>query len=180
VREAVIEAAQRLFAEKGIHGVSVREIAREVGVSHTLLHLYFGGKDEIVRSVLAGYDGRFADNIASAVEVDAAVGETFRALARDPEWVRVLAAALVEGIIPARVPGEAKAPRALVERAGTKRDDPDAIDPRVLSAAISALVLGWAVAGDWLRDSVGIDDLSGEQVSDEIARLLERLVRDCV
>ena len=178
VREAVITVARRLFAERGIHAVSVREIAREVGVSHTLLHLYFGSKEEIVRQVLGSYDGRFADNLMSAQNVDQAVGDTFRALARDKELVRVLAAALVEGIVPQRIEAEALAQRAFVQRLESLAGEPK-FDPRVVSALFGALAIGWAVAGDWLSAAVESPAEDSDKLVGQLAELLEHIVRNC-
>jgi AcrR family transcriptional regulator len=178
VREAVVAAACRLFAERGIHAVSVREIAREVGVSHTLLHLYFGSKEEIVRQVLDPYDGQFAVELAKAPRVDEAVGHVFRQLANDRDLTRVLAAALVEGIVPDRIDTEAATPVGLVERLQAQRESDDGVDPRVLSVVMSATAIGWAVAGDWLAETVGLEG-DREAVVDQVAAVLEKIVRDC-
>ncbi|PZX11316.1 TetR family transcriptional regulator [Palleronia aestuarii] len=43
-RAALLDAARTLFAEKGYDGVSVSEIGRRAGVSHTLINGYFNGK----------------------------------------------------------------------------------------------------------------------------------------
>jgi AcrR family transcriptional regulator len=39
-------AARRLFAERGVNGVTVREIAQAAGVTHGLVHRYFGTKED--------------------------------------------------------------------------------------------------------------------------------------
>lgn len=43
-REAILDVAERLFAEHGFHGVTVREVARKAHVDSALLHYYFGTK----------------------------------------------------------------------------------------------------------------------------------------
>ena len=53
VRKALISAAARCFAERGIGAVSVREIAKEAGVNHGLVHRHFGSKDGLVHETLA-------------------------------------------------------------------------------------------------------------------------------
>lgn len=178
VKEAVIIAARRLFAERGIHAVSVREIAREVGVSHTLLHLYFGSKEDIVRQVLSSYDERFAAHIAESPDIATAVGDVFRAVAADRELVRVLAAALVEGIVPHRIEAEADAQRALVDRLHDRSDVE--LDPRVLSCLIASTAIGWAVAADWLRESVGLEGMDEDGLRNAMSDTLEHMVRECI
>ena len=46
-REQILDAALRVFSEKGFAGASVRDIAREVGVTEGLLYHYFESKDQL-------------------------------------------------------------------------------------------------------------------------------------
>lgn len=52
VTERICDAARQLFAERGFHGATTREIARVADVSETLLFRYYGNKaalfDEVV------------------------------------------------------------------------------------------------------------------------------------
>lgn len=50
-RNAIVEAAIALFAERGFHGATMREIAQHAGVSQGLLHHHFGGKDGLWKLV---------------------------------------------------------------------------------------------------------------------------------
>ncbi len=50
-RQAILEAAERLFAERGYVGTSVAEIAREARVSLKTVHAVFGTKAEVLRSL---------------------------------------------------------------------------------------------------------------------------------
>ncbi len=43
-RDAILDAAEQLFAEHGLDGVTVREITKEAGVDVALAHYYFGTK----------------------------------------------------------------------------------------------------------------------------------------
>jgi AcrR family transcriptional regulator len=47
-REQLLAAAERLFAERGFTGVSVRMIAAEAGVNWSLVGYYFRGKDRLL------------------------------------------------------------------------------------------------------------------------------------
>jgi AcrR family transcriptional regulator len=51
-RERVLDAAEQLFAEKGLHGVSTREITRQAGANISAINYYFGGKEGLVLAVL--------------------------------------------------------------------------------------------------------------------------------
>lgn len=46
-REIILLAAQKLFSEKGIAGISMRDIAKEAGVSVGFIYRYFPGQTEI-------------------------------------------------------------------------------------------------------------------------------------
>lgn len=50
-RDRILTAAERLFSEAGIDGVSMREIAAEAGVQLALISYYFGTKQELYRAV---------------------------------------------------------------------------------------------------------------------------------
>ena len=53
--DVLLLTAQRLFAEKGIDGVSMREIAREAGQRNTsALHYHFGSKEALMQAILQG------------------------------------------------------------------------------------------------------------------------------
>ena len=59
-RQAILETALRLFAERGYIGVRVEDIAREAGISRATFYKHFAERDEI----LAGLFGRLLDNAA--------------------------------------------------------------------------------------------------------------------
>lgn len=53
-KAALISAAERLFAEKGLGGVSVRDITLAAGArNQSALHYHFGSMDELIREVFA-------------------------------------------------------------------------------------------------------------------------------
>lgn len=51
-RAKIVDAAMQVFADQGFQGLSLRQIAEAVGVSHTLLRHHFGTKDAILQAVL--------------------------------------------------------------------------------------------------------------------------------
>jgi len=52
MRRTVLETALNAFAEHGYDGTSVRDLARQVGVSHNLVHHYYGSKWELWQAAL--------------------------------------------------------------------------------------------------------------------------------
>ena len=51
-RERILDAAERLFAERGFDGTSVRDVTAEAGVNLAAVHYHFGSKDVLFAAVL--------------------------------------------------------------------------------------------------------------------------------
>lgn len=54
-REQLLKVALELFAERGIRGATIREIAAAAGVAEGLVYHYFPGKKGLVRAVIERY-----------------------------------------------------------------------------------------------------------------------------
>ena len=65
-RERLCEAAERLFAERGIEAVTMRQLAAELGVSPMTPYRYFQDKDDILAAIRAQGFNRFADALEAA------------------------------------------------------------------------------------------------------------------
>lgn len=51
-RTKILDTAEKLFANNGVAAVSLREINAAAGVSPSVLHYHFGGRDELVATML--------------------------------------------------------------------------------------------------------------------------------
>ena len=51
--EQLLDAAERLFSQRGFHGVALKDVASEVGVHHTLVNYYFDDKQKLFDEVFA-------------------------------------------------------------------------------------------------------------------------------
>jgi len=51
-REQIFETAVCLFAQRGYHGTSMREIARAVGIKESSIYNHFNGKSSIMQAIL--------------------------------------------------------------------------------------------------------------------------------
>jgi AcrR family transcriptional regulator len=66
-RGEIVEAAKRVFAEKGYDGSSLRAVARAAGVDPALVHHYFDGKaDLFVTAMALPFDPRTVKRAASS------------------------------------------------------------------------------------------------------------------
>lgn len=51
-KEKILDAAERLFAERGVDAVSVRAVCEAAGVNLALAHYHFGARLDLIRDVL--------------------------------------------------------------------------------------------------------------------------------
>lgn len=98
--DQILTAALRAFAARGYHGMSVRDLNAELGVSHNLIHRRFGSKDNLWRATVdRHFDELVAelDPVLDAIEPGAPLA-AFRPLvvalveasARRPDLMRVM------------------------------------------------------------------------------------------
>src|SRR5271167_1678979 len=81
-REAIIEAAERLFLERGFGAVSMDELAEAAGVARRTLYNQFSSKEEIFREMLLRVSGQLEDAFPSGVETQGDVEDVLRLVAR--------------------------------------------------------------------------------------------------
>src|SRR5881409_3479699 len=68
LRAALLERAERVVSERGVHALSLRELAREVGVSHAAPRRHFADRQALLDALaLEGF--RFATRHAALVEL---------------------------------------------------------------------------------------------------------------
>jgi AcrR family transcriptional regulator len=83
-RERLLEAADRLFYNEGIHTVGIDRVLDEAGVAKGSLYYNFGGKDDLVRFYLqnrhANWAARIDDRVRTAVTPAEQVLAVFDAL----------------------------------------------------------------------------------------------------
>jgi TetR/AcrR family transcriptional regulator len=91
--DAVLDAALDAFAERGFEGTSVREIARDLGVSHNLIPQRIGSKDDLWRAAVDHGFGELAVALGSALaDVDDAATDLERLRAMIVRFVEANAA----------------------------------------------------------------------------------------
>jgi AcrR family transcriptional regulator len=71
-RTRILDAAERLFAEKGVDAISVRAVLKEAGVNVALAHYHFGSREGLIEELLRTRVAPLAEEqIRDIVEVDA-------------------------------------------------------------------------------------------------------------
>ena len=81
-RDAIVEAAERLFLERGFGSVSMDELAEAAGVARRTLYNQFASKEEIFREMLLRVAGQLEDAFPPGVETQGDVEAVLRVIAR--------------------------------------------------------------------------------------------------
>jgi len=167
-RERIIEAALRLFAERGADGVSVRDIAAAAEVSPALIPHHFGTKDGLEKAVDQHVASLFDDMLDGLEEAHASTDAasfaelvlgTVPAGSPIPRYLRRL---LLEGRKGARtVFGRwmdlSRAAVAQLDRAGVMRSTED---PEARTAFLLVNDLAMFLLHDRIAEAIGDDPLS--------------------
>lgn len=91
-RKKILDAAETVFAEKGIHGASLREIMIAAGVNIAAVNYYFGNKTDLLRAVVHQRLGQIND---ARLEMLAAAKRTGRPISVDA-WLDALMVPLMQ------------------------------------------------------------------------------------
>ena len=167
-RDAILAAANEVFATRGFRGASLATIAKRVGVSEPGLLHHFSSKEELLLELLALRDQHDDERIAQAFDAHAHVLEVLLELCRQnadrPGIVRlftILAAESVDPDHPAHawfVDRYRDRRRTLVQRLTEEqhegRIDAD-LDAEMVASQILAMFDGLQI--QWLLDPDGTD-----------------------
>ena len=176
VRRAILEAAARLFAERGPAATSLREIAGHAGVNHGLIHRHFGSK----RALVGAVHGHLAERLAAAEPFhDASVTsalEAFRVLEEHRAYWTVLTRAALDGELAEVLTSELAGGHRLVETVRHALGNRPAVAAEDLVAMAFAFSFGWLLLKDFIRAATG----AGEDVPSSwfaaMAAMVERQV----
>ncbi len=97
-RENILEVATREYADKGLAGARIDEIAEKTSSSKRMIYYYFGGKDELYRAVLERayerireqeQDAHF-ENLPPVEALRSMIGHNFDYHFEHPDFVRLV------------------------------------------------------------------------------------------
>jgi AcrR family transcriptional regulator len=178
VSEALVEAAATLASEQGSGHVTVRDIAARAGVNATFVHRYYGSKKNLMRAAMQRAQERLASRIDEVPDIAEGAAAVFRATLQERELIATLTRAALDGVF-GDVPASNPAMAVLVERfereaaaRGGGRHD-----PRVVVACLSAIAVGYALLGDYIRHGTGLDGHSADEVETMLVAVLRDVAR---
>lgn len=83
VPERLVNAALRLFAEKGFEGTSVQDVVAEAGVTKGAMYHYFGSKEDLLHEIYARVLRMQMERLERVAEQDLPIAERVHAAATD-------------------------------------------------------------------------------------------------
>ncbi|GAB3824992.1 TetR/AcrR family transcriptional regulator [Kribbella italica] len=116
-KAALLDAALTEFADRGLAGARVIEIARRAGVNKQLISYHFGGKQGLYDAVIRGWQEQEQTFRAESVSLADLAVRYLEAVTADPRWAKLTARAMLDA-------DETQAPGPEPE------DDPDLEDLR--------------------------------------------------
>jgi AcrR family transcriptional regulator len=172
-RANILEVAAREFAEKGLAGARIDEIAEKTNSSKRMIYYYFGGKDELYRAVLErAYDSIRSSEDEARFEtlppdeaLKALIGQTFDYHAKNPDFVRLVMnenihhgehVAQIEGL-KARNRSVIASLKSILESGAKEGFFRKGIDPVELHMSISALCFYNVSNRYTFRNNFGVD-----------------------
>ena len=171
----ILDAAERLFADRGYKGTSLRDVASAVGIQNPSIYNHFSSKAALYEAVIGRAVGPL---LGELWEED--VGVTLSFLGKHRHLCRLLLKETLSG----EEPNESvvRALRSTVKRAASWAQDAPGtrdLDPTEMTLAVLAIyhvVLGFH-ASDGLYESITGRKLSGKRTREAQLALVERVSR---
>ncbi len=187
-KAAIIAAARKLFAKRGIATVSIRDIAKAAGVSHGLVQQYFGNRKRLVAAIIRNEIEQFGasalppEESGPGQELEEVRHRLRTGMTRFHDYAALIMRAELAGVKPEKlldptIPNPAMALADLIAHlqasapAAKKR-----MDPRLVSAYINASLFAFATLAPWLMTTVGLKPEDCETRFDEIAEISVQLL----
>ncbi len=172
-RQALLDAARAIAGERGVDGISVVEVARRAGVSHSLINAYFDGKAGLIAALLKDSYAVLLARTEAMANAPGDAAERLRAVLED--WARVdLADPKLLKVLQAHrwtwsdtAEAQNRAERAAflapLGRVVQEGQDTGLFRPQVpLADALGAI---WAIYAIGIRDAVFADPLPGAEAA---------------
>ena len=172
ISDAVLDAAERLFAAAGPNEVSLRAIAQEAGINYGLVHRHFGTKDELFERLMERYAQRWTVRLDSGdIDYDAAL-EQLLGTSRDAgAYLRLLAWTMLSERPASWDPHRR---HAELDRLPAMRDGDG--DDVLATAAGIAFAFGWRFFGPFIRAALHLDDAGDDELTAHMRGVLHDVV----
>ncbi len=176
----ILDASEKLFAQRGVQNVSVRDIAAEAGIPHSAIYRYFSSKHEIMLRVIERGQGRQSERDEST----RATGTTMQGAT---SWFMEHSRGLLAVERQLALEGETLSSLGLEYESGSRNlramesDYPfepcTELEPRAALAALMALAFGLGCTETWIMDAVGLEESDRDHLRSQMDCLFAGIMR---
>lgn len=167
-RQRIIAAARRLYLDRGIDAVSLRDVADEAGVTYGLIHHHFGGQGSLIAAVMSDAVAEFRAAITASDDPQ----QMLTAFLDHPDMALFMAQLTMSGTPPTW--HEFPVVDGTVGLVSGWEPDPERA--RILAAGVLAAAAGWVILAPFLRESAQLDAIEPDRVRSELGAALARLI----
>ncbi len=176
-RRAILSAATKLFAAHGFAATSMADIAKEAGVTKSLILYHFATKDELWRAVMQAKTRPFFEVTQGLVDggvvhISDMMRAKFEANRKDSDLTRLMAwMSLEHRQVAPEFNERARKIRERVIRDGQTLGIPEGVDPEMFLALVMSAIDGW-FRFRHLYGTVFGTNLVGEEAEEAFLRVL--------
>jgi TetR/AcrR family transcriptional regulator len=187
-RQAILLAAEELFAERGLASTRLEDVAEAVGIRRASIVYYFRDKPELYDAVLAEVLGGFHERLEAALtpagtlsdRIEAAVSAWVDYIASRPSLARLLLREVADAT-PSHPPALQRhtepffslVQKLLRDHEGDRLLSEPSVDPVHLASTIAGATVFFVAAMPALLPGAGFDPLDARQIESHKREILE-------
>jgi AcrR family transcriptional regulator len=159
----LVQVATQLFAQRGLRGVTVRDIAAEAGVSHSMIFRHFGGMDGLITASFESLSQQVGRS-SKLFEPLPNVGQMHQlldVLSDNRQLAKMMIHGLLEEDYRFEDPDHLAFKRLVLglEKKRVAGEFSADIDSQILAISAVAILLGWQLVEPRISDLIGEPDL---------------------
>jgi AcrR family transcriptional regulator len=172
--EKILDAAEELFSRNSPNAVTVRDVAERAGVTHALVHSYFGSKDDLMNAAIQRMKPSRRETIVESSSFKQAITMVVPDALETTLHSRMLVRSAMDGVEYVSLKERLTNGQLLVDSARESVEAGEAgarcgnIDPRIVVASIIALTYGWVALEDWLPPICDLEDEDADELRAQV------------
>ena len=178
IKEAILQATEELLARHSPTEISLRQIAKSANLNHSLIHRYFGTKENVILAVHDRIISKLGAQFSAIDSLDGNVEKLFKINEENPSRRVLLARAMLDGADPHLIRHHFPTIHQLIELIKKKKSEtakPTEYDPETLAAFLAGAVMGWFLYEPFLLASTGLENRDKNKVHKQIIEILEKI-----
>jgi len=178
IKEAILRSTEKLLSKHSPTEISLRQIASAANLNHSLIHRYFGTKENVILAVHERIINKLGEQFSAIESLDGNIGRLFKINEQNPSRRILLARAMLDGAEPRLIRHHFPTVHQLIELLRKKKSEtaaPSEYDAETLAAFFVAAVMGWFLYEPFLLAATGLDARNRDKVHREIVGILEKI-----